>query len=97
MSKETAAATAANHQKITEAEGKRLAAISGAKVEGRKRQGLTAYEEKAIVGMLRARKTWDDVVDKYGREVEAEVLAGWKENLERRAATPDGPRKPDGR
>jgi hypothetical protein len=95
--KGSAAATAAHHQKVTEAAGAQIAAMNAAsKPEGRKRKGLNSYEEKAIVAMLRSRKTWGDVEDRYGREIEADVLAGWKEELERRAGAAEQPRKTDG-
>jgi transposase len=93
--RETAAATAADHERITTREGAKVKALAAAqKVEGRKRKGLNQREEKRIVAMLRDGKEWRDVVRRYGREIEASVLEGWREELQRRAATEDGPRLP---
>lgn len=91
----TAAATAAHHARITGREGKRLGGLAAAaKAQGRKRKGLNSADEAAIVLMLRDGRDWRDVERRFGPLVEAEVLAGWRKELERRAVDGDRPRLP---
>lgn len=93
--KDTAAPTAAAHELVTSREGARLKGLAEARrPEGRKRKGITQREERDIVAMLKDGKDWRDVEKRYGREVEAEVLAGWRAELEKRAKVEPGPRLP---
>lgn len=93
--KDTAAPTAAAHERLTEREGARMKAVADArKVEGRRRQGLTSREEKDIVAKLKDGADWGVIEKRYGREIEPEVLAGWRKELERRASSEPVPRMP---
>jgi hypothetical protein len=93
--KDTAAPTAVAHELVTSREGARLKGLNEArKPEGRKRKGITQREERDIIAMLKDGKSWRDVEKRYGREVEAEVLDGWRANLEKRSQVEPGPRLP---
>lgn len=91
--------TREKHEELTAAAGARLkAAAEASGPEGRKKAGMCQADLRRAVAILKANDLeWWRLVKRLEGEFKPEVLAGWKDEIERLARDGEGRMMPGGR